>query len=142
MITFQNNGIAMLQVMDHVRCGMTQVSQNCQFFKTFLTGQLQGFSGIVRHCKGHDFKVTKRDDFRVFRDSQQALQIGRRNGFICALAHPHGYAVLQSQRSGATDMVAVLVGNKNSVNVTWSQVGVSQPVCQLLQPKSAINKQP
>ena len=142
MITFQNNSIAMLQVMDHMRCGMTQVSQNCQFFPAFLTGELQRFSGIVRHCKGHDFKVTKTDDFRVVRDSQQALQIGRQNGFICALAHPHGYAALQGQRCGATDMVAVLVGNKNGVNVTWSQVGVSQPVCQLFLPKSAINKQP
>ena len=125
-----------------MRCGMAQVGQNPQLAAAFLAGQLQRLSGIMRHSKGHDLQVSQMDDFRVLGNSEQALQVGRRNGFVSALAHPNRYAVPQGQRSGAANMVAVLVRDKNGVNVVGRQIGTGQPVCELLQPKTAINKQP
>lgn len=59
-----------------------------------------------------------------------------------AVAHPDGDAVTQGQRTRATNVVAMLVGNEDCVDVFWSKPGLAQPMHEVLEPQPAVNKHP
>ena len=57
MVAFQQQGVAMLQGLHHMGAAMAKVGQDAQMLLTIGTPQLQGFTGIMRHCKRCDLQA-------------------------------------------------------------------------------------
>ena len=75
----------------------------------------------MRHGKWRELQAAQIDHLTVTRGMQQAIEIRCANCGVRSLAHPHRNAVAKCQGTGATDMVAVFVGDKNRVDVLGLQ---------------------
>ena len=103
------------QVAQHMVAGVTQISQYAEFELAVSATQLQGFTGIVGHRKGVQFKFAEINGLAVCGQTQQAIKVRVAQGRVCAPAHPYRHAVAQGELPGATNVVSVFVGDEDGV---------------------------
>lgn len=140
MVGLQKQGITLLQMGQNMRRGVPKVGQHPEFDSPVRTGKLQGFTGVVGHGEGCDLQPADINAHTILRDAEPTVKVGaikRREG---ALTHPHWHPMAARKLTGATDMVAVLVGDENGVDVLIRQACLAKPRGKLPQPQTTIDE--
>ena len=61
MVALQEQGMAILQRLEHMQAAMTQIGQDAKVMRAVAATQLQGLTGIMRDGEGGDVQATNRE---------------------------------------------------------------------------------
>lgn len=142
MVAFEQYRAARLQVVEDMVSGVPEVGENADFGGATAACQLKWLARVVRHGKWRNGHCADLNRLAVACNSQHASKIGCADRCIRAGAHPHRKLVAQGQRCCAANVVAVLMGDKNGVDLVGLQTCCLQPRQEVLEPKTAVNQQP
>ena len=103
---------------------------------------LERLGGVVGDGEGKQLEVADGDDFVVAREAKAGRRHGLADGAPGAAAHPQRQAVALGQRHRAADVVAVLVGHEDGVEVGGGEAGAGQPGLELAQREAGVDEEP
>ena len=141
MIGFDHQGLAALQLLQDMVARVAQVGEHSQVGRTVRAAQLQRFAGIVGHREGQRLEGAHVDAFHVVGDVQQSIKVRGSQGIVRALAHPYRNAKARGHRLRAANVVGMLVGDEDGVQIFDLQLRLGQPCLQLPDAQTAINEQ-
>lgn len=141
VVALQQEGVAPREMCQQVSGRMPKVGQNPQLGRTIGACKLQRLTGIVRNGKRRDLQAAEVYGVSIPRDPQQAAEVGRSDGLMGAFAHPHRNPVAQCKPERTADVIPVLMGDENRIDVFVGKAGFTETPGQLFEPESAIDKQ-
>src|SRR5882724_8455742 len=110
--------MALAEVMDHVLAGMTQVGKHSNSYRIPGHNETMRIAGVMRFQKGRDLQIA--NSYRFMRRNsmnQPALDIypafGQRVG-----RQVYGYPVLLTDRRKPVNMIAMLMGNEDGLDIS------------------------
>jgi hypothetical protein len=127
VVAFEQQAIACGKGTQHIRCDVAQIGQDAQAQVAIGAGQLQGLAGIVRHGEGVQLQLAQVNGLAISCHVQQAVKVRCSGAPMGAIAHPDRQTFTQGHLANAADMVAVFVGDENSVEVVGAQTRTGQP---------------
>ena len=131
-----------------MRGDTAQISEHTQFCGTIGKGELRRFTRIVWYRKGGDLNAANRE-WRVVIDQHDleraAIAHGTRclpqaRGHVSAVGHPDRRAVFARETRHTTDMVAVLMGHDEGINIAWRKTRAFEPAFSFAQAETAIEQ--
>ena len=130
MVALQEQGVAMLQRLEHMQAAMTQIGQDAKVMRAVAATQLQRFTGIVRNGEWGDVEASDGKMGGIggelnLRLWQTPIACLARHGR--ASAHPNGLAGSKRKCAGMSHVVCVFVGDKQRIQIVEVQIGRVQP---------------
>src|SRR3990167_8310071 len=126
VVALKQQAIAMRQMGQQVSRGMAEVSQNPQFCRTVGACQLQRLARVMWNGKRHDLQVPQINGFTVARGVEQSIEVGRTHAFMSTSTHPDRHPVAPRKLTRSSNVVAVLVRDKESIDVAISNARLAQ----------------
>ena len=142
VIGFQHECVAARQLPQHIGCDVPQIRQDAQVARAIRAAKLEWLTRIMRYGEGADLQRADRQHLPVPRDVRGPFVASVAQGLCGARAGPQRCAVTLRQQRRAANVVAMLVGDEDGVDVVGRQVAARQRSLQLPPAQAAIDQHP
>ena len=140
VIGFQQQCIAVCDVRQNMGCCVAQVSSNTQLPRPVAAAQLHRLTGVMRHGKWDGFEAAQINAITISHQFEQASKYRAANACMRAAAHPQWHLVALCKLHCRADVVGVLVGDEDRVNVAARKPCAHQALRKLPGPETAIHQ--
>ena len=142
MVAFENHRLAAADAFGHVRGDRADVGDHGQALGTVAGAELKRLGRVVGDGEGPQLDVAHGDHVAIAGEPQVGRLRQRADGAPGAAAHPDRQPLLQGHRDRAADVVAVLVGHEEGVDIGQSEPGAGEPALQLAKRKPGVDQEP
>ena len=142
MVALEQQRVAALQRLRHRSGRLAQIGQDADAVAAVAAGQLQWLGGVVRYREGLQRQRADDDGLAIARDPARG-RVRKLGGGLGpgARTGPDRDAVATLQGQHAADMVAVLMGHEQRVEVADHQAAPGQAGGKLARRQAAVDEQ-
>ena len=142
MVALEQQRIAAGQSDQHMRRRLAGVRQHAELAPTVGGRVLHRLARIVRHCIGRYLQIADREGLAIAADADiDTHHVVARRTFPGTVAQPYRELVAARELEHATDVIRVLMGDEDALQVLWRDAGARKAALGLFQAKATVEHQ-